>query len=222
MPAAPVDRVAARAGVARPPGARALRTRERLLECTRALIDEVPYRELTSAVVTQRLRLSPGSFYRYFGDINDAVLELTAAMRTTADDIAALVTAGEWSGPAAHETALVVIDAMAEFWNQHRALYRVTDLCADQGDERFGGVKAATFASLTAVITDVVASAKERGAIGDDVEPFPAACVVVAMLIHTMARESAFGLAGVGRASLRTHVAQVMVTTMTGTTATAQ
>jgi AcrR family transcriptional regulator len=212
----PVDRLAARAGTPRVPGVRAMRTRERILACVAELIDEVPYRDVTTALVTQRLGLSPAAFYRYFADINEAILELTPGMRTAADAIAAIVAGGPWDGPAGRETALAVIDAMAKFWSQHRVLYRMTDLCADEGDPRFSRVKATTFAGLTAAFRDVIAVFQDAGRHPEDIDPFAAACVVVAMLIHTTARETAFGLAGVGQQSLRAHVANVMGTTVTG------
>ena len=213
----PVDRLAARAGAPRAPGTRALRTRARLLECVSDLIDEVPYRDVTSALVTQRLGLSAGAFYRYFGDINDAILELTAEMRETANGIAEVVRTGSWDDDSAERTALAVIDAMARFWGAHRSLYRVTDLCAGEGDDRFKGVKAATFAAVTEAVEAVIADRRRAGDHPATLDPFAAACVVVAMLIHTMAREEAFGLAGVGRAPLRHHLARVIVTTVTGT-----
>jgi AcrR family transcriptional regulator len=212
---APIDRLAARAGTLRPPGARALRTRARLLETTNELIHEVPYRELTSALVTQRLGLSPSAFYRYFAEINDAVLELTAGMGVAVDAITEIVATGDWEGDGAQRTALAVIDAMARFWVEYRVLYRVTDLCADEGDDRFAEVKAATFAGLTAAIEQVVAGLKREGRHPTDLDPFATACIVVTMLIHTMARESGFGSAGVSPRSLRTHLARVLVTIVT-------
>src|SRR4029453_1647934 len=100
---------------------------------------------------------------------------------------------GPWDGDSADATALAVIDAMARFWTDHRALYRVTDLCADEGDTRFKGVKAAPFAPVTEAFERVIAGRQRAGHHPASTEPFATACVVVAMLIHTMAREEAFG-----------------------------
>lgn len=210
----PAERVAAPA-----PGSRASRTRQRLLDCTAELVAEVPYRELTTALVTQRLGLSPPAFYRYFAGINEAILELTAAMRDDARDLATTVCDGSWAADDAPAAALAVIDACSLFWQRHRALYRVAGLVADEGDPRFVEVRATTFADLTTAFRDEIARWKERGAHPADVDPFATACVAVAMLIHTMARESAFGLAGVSPRSLRLHVARVLCATVTGDTA---
>jgi AcrR family transcriptional regulator len=180
------------------------------------LIDEVPYRELTSALVTQRLGLSPSAFYRYFGDINDAVLELTGAMGETADSIAGLVERSDWNGRDGRESGLAVVDAMGQFWSEHRALYRVTELCADEGDKRFADVKASTFAGLTAAVEAAIARFKRAGAHDRKVDPYAAACVVVTMVIHTVARESAFDIAGVRAPMLRAHLARQLRAGITG------
>ena len=193
-----------------------MRTRERIVSCVGELLEEVPYREVTTALVTQRLGLSPGAFYRYFADINEAILELTPGMRHASDAVATIVSTGPWDGAAGHATALAVIDAMAGFWIDHRVLYRVTDLCANEGDQRFSQVKASTFAGLTDAFCHVIATFQRAGCHRDDVEPFAAACVVVAMLIHTTARETGFGLAGVGPESLRAHVARLIELGVTG------
>jgi AcrR family transcriptional regulator len=188
-------------------------TRERILLCVLQLVEELPYRELTTAQVTQRLGISASAFYRYFEDINGAILELTPRMGASAAAIAALVADGDWEGPAARDTALSIIDAMATWWSDHRTLYRVTDLCADEGDARFAEVKSATFASLTEALADVIDGQVETNS---REESFVTACVVVAMLIHTMGREKAFGLAGVRSESLRAQVAKVIVANVTG------
>jgi AcrR family transcriptional regulator len=172
---------------------------------------------VTSALVTQRLGLSPSAFYRYFGDINDAILELTAGMRVTADGIAALVDEGDWAGDGAEATALAVVDAMAGFWTEHRALYRVTELCAGEGDQRFAHVKTVTFAGLTRAFERVIASCKRAGGHGRGVDPYASACVAVTMLIHTVAREPAFDVAGVAPDALRTHLARLVRAGVTGT-----
>jgi AcrR family transcriptional regulator len=192
-----------------------LLTRERILVCVLELVDELGYRELTTAQVTQRLGLSAGAFYRYFEDINSAILALTPRMRSSADAIAAVVAGGDWNGPAALDTALGVIDLMAQWWADHRSLYRVTDLCADEGEARFAQVKAETFATVTEALAGVI---DRDGASASHQESFVTACVLVAMLIHTMARETAFGLAGVGSESLRAQVAKVIVATVTDST----
>jgi len=86
---------------AQQPGIRALRTRQRILDATASLLGEVRYRELTTTAVTQRVELSPPAFYRYFSEINEAVLEMTAGMRASAGALAKLVRTSRWDSDAA-------------------------------------------------------------------------------------------------------------------------
>jgi AcrR family transcriptional regulator len=176
---------------------------------TTELLEEVPYRDLTSAIVTQRLGLSPPAFYRYFADINDALAECAHNMRDTVQEIAALVTARTWRKQRATESALEVIDALAVFWQRHRALYRVTDLLADEGDDRFAEIKHHTFEPLTEAFSTVMAEVPGR-------DPLVAAGVVVASLVHITARESGFAASGIATPVLRDQLADQVALMVTG------
>ena len=206
---APVDRLSVSSGVPRRPGTRALQTRTRLLTATVDLLDEVPYRELTSAVVTQRLGLSPPAFYRYFADINDALAACATTMRDRVRDIATIVATLPWRKQAAVDSALRVIDALASFWQEQRALYRVIDLLADEGDARFSEIKQHTFEPLTDAFTAAMANVAGRDA-------RVAAGVVVASLVHVTARESGFATSGIAPATLRRHLADQVALMVTG------
>lgn len=204
----PIDRLSARAGTARAPGPRAMRTRVALLDTTASLLREVPFHLLTSAHVTQRAGLSPAAFYRYFADLGDAIAELTARMGDSVHAIAELVRDADWSPQRAPESARLVIAAMEQFWSEHRPLYRVTDLLAEEGDPRFTGVKARTFAELTDAFTHVARRA--GGHRRAQLETRITAGIVVTTLIHTTAREVGFAEAGVPLDALRTTLARVV------------
>jgi AcrR family transcriptional regulator len=199
-PAVPVDRLSLRAGAPRRPGARALQTRTRLLDTTVDLLDELPYRDLTSAVVTQRLGLSAPAFYRYFADINDALAECAGTMRDRVRDIASEVGSHDWQRQPV-ESARVAIDALAQFWQRHRALYRVVDLLADEGDARFIDIKRHTFEPLTDALVVLMSETDGR-------DPRIAASVVVASLVHVTAREAGFAASGITIEALRHHLAE--------------
>jgi AcrR family transcriptional regulator len=207
--ALPIDRLSQSAGAPRRPGVRALQTRQRLLAVTTDLLDEVPYRDLTSAIVTQRLGLSPPAFYRYFSDINDALAACAHRMRDSVQEIADVVTTRPWRRQRAIESALEVIDALAVFWQHRRSLYRVTDLLADEGDARFIEIKQHTFEPLTEAFRRVMAEVPGR-------DPIVAAGVVVASLVHVTARESGFAASGIASIDLRAQLATQVALMVTG------
>jgi hypothetical protein len=130
-------------------------------------------------------------------------------MREHVREIATLVTTATWKRQAAISSALVVIDALASFWRQHRALYRVVDLLADEGDHRFTEIKQHTFEPLTDAFVAVRAAVRGRDA-------RVAAGVVVASLVHVTARESGFAASGTDPATLRRHLADQVALMVTG------
>jgi AcrR family transcriptional regulator len=203
-PAGPIDRLSSRS-----PGERALQTRERILDMTAALVREVPFKDLTPALVTQRLGLTPPAFYRYFAGLNDALAACGETMRADVDELAAAVDAGTWQGPAALDAAADVIDAFGAFWSRHRPLYRVIDLLADEGDKRFVALRQHMFEALTATIAAVTARAGDR-------DPVIAAGIVVATLVHVTAREPGFVKSGITRSDLRRHLAMNVASAVTG------
>jgi AcrR family transcriptional regulator len=204
----PIDRLSARAGTARAPGPRAMRTRVALLDATAALLREVPFHQLTSAHVTQRAGLSAAAFYRYFADLGDAIAALTTRMAESVHAIAELVRDADWQPEVAPESALLVIAAMEQFWSEHRPLYRVTDLLAEEGDPRFTTVKARTFAELTDTFAQVARRANDDRR--PQLETRITAGIIVTTLIHTTAREVGFAEAGVPLAALRVTLARVV------------
>jgi hypothetical protein len=145
--------------------------------------------------------MSAPTFYRYFADINDALAACTVPMRERVDEIAALVSSRAWSRPRAVASALTVIDALASFWHEHRALYRVVDLLADEGHARFIEIKQHTFEPLTAAFADAMARGARRDA-------RVAAGVVVASLVHVTAREAGFEASGIAIEDLRRQLAE--------------
>src|SRR4051794_13157051 len=186
----PIDRLSARAGMVRAPGPRAMRTRITILDSTAALLREIPFHQLTSAHITQRAGLSPAAFYRYFADIGDAIAELTARMGDSVQAIAELVRDADWSHDHASSSAQLVIGAMEQFWSEHRPLYRVTDLRAEEGALRSARVRARPFAEPPAAFARV--TRRTSRAPRPPLETRVMAGIVVTTLIHTTAREVGF------------------------------
>ena len=65
----------------RPLGPRALRTRARILEATLSLLDQKTMRDLRVIDIARAIGTSPATFYQYFKDVNDVVLELATEVR---------------------------------------------------------------------------------------------------------------------------------------------
>ena len=59
-------------------GARALAKRRRIMDVTRSLLAERGLRELRVADIARSVVTSPATFYQYFSDVEDVVLQLAA------------------------------------------------------------------------------------------------------------------------------------------------
>jgi AcrR family transcriptional regulator len=209
-----VDRMSVRAGSARVPGARALRTRQRLLGAVDALIREIPFHQVTTAHVTQRAGLSPPAFYRYFADLGDAIVALTPRMAASVHGIAEIVRAGDWSRRNAASSVHPVTEALEAFWAEHRALYRVTELMAEEHDPRFTAVKAETFVELTDAFV-AAAGRRPSRAPRSEAATRASAAIVVTLLVHTTAREVGFAEAGIPLDALRADLARTVADVLT-------
>src|SRR5262252_8897290 len=80
----------------RPLGPRALQTRRRLLGATDALLAERPVRDVSVVEIARRAGTSPATFYQYFRDVEEAVLELATA---AAEEVPAILEplAADWT-----------------------------------------------------------------------------------------------------------------------------
>lgn len=183
-------------------------TRDRLITATGELLREVPFKELTTAMVCQRLGLSPPAFYRYFSNLSDALAACAHTMGLDVAHLAGVVEASRWGAGDADDAAGRLIDAFFDFWTRHRGLYRVIDLLADEGDLRFIELRRHMFEPLTAAMTPVIPeTAGHRREV--------TAGILVATLVHVTAREAGFVSSGIDRAELRRHLARHIAAALT-------
>jgi hypothetical protein len=115
------------------------------------------------------------------------------------------VRVGDWSRRHAASSARPVITALEAFWSEHRALYRVTELMAEERDPRFTAVKAQTFVELTDAFVAAGAPRPTRAS----------AAIVVTLLVHTTAREVGFAEAGIPLDALRADLARTVADVLT-------
>lgn len=179
------------------PGRRGRATRRRLLDSTHELLGQIPYREMKVTAISRRAGTSPATFYQYFADIESAVLVLAAEM---ADDgahrLRRLVDDPDWDD-AADATALA--GGFLDFFEQERALLRIVDLAALEGDERFRALRTRLLNGVFLALHDVVYEARARGVIEATVDPGAIAGVLTSMLAHVAAHRpglEAWGVTG--------------------------
>lgn len=143
-------------------GPKGLKTRRRLIDATVELLETVPLRELRVAEIARSAGTSPATFYLYFNDVSDVVLAALAELSQSTPELMRIAQ-GDWSRDHAFATARVLVAAYIEFWQSHATLFRIRNLTAEEGDERFRDGRAASIRPLLEAISAQVGRAQQAG-----------------------------------------------------------
>lgn len=196
-------------------GRRAQLTRQRLLEATGALLAEHGIRDLRVVDIARNVGTSPATFYQYFRDVEEAVLALVEGLR---DDLLPLLEELQepMRGRNGLETARRLMDGFITYWDEHRAVLRVRNLAAEEGDARFREVRTRTLGSITEALRRQIAENQEAGRVDAEVHPYAAAAAMVAMMERMAAYHLDLEPRGLPRADLVETVARIIHQTVTG------
>jgi AcrR family transcriptional regulator len=113
------------------PGPRGMATRNRLIECTAAMVRNTPYSDLRVTDVARAAGTSPATFYQYFVDLDAALLVLATETTETGVELAGFIAQRGWAGTAGYESAQVLVESFLDFWQAHQPVLRVVDLLTE-------------------------------------------------------------------------------------------
>lgn len=117
-------------------GSKGERTRQLLIDVTVNLLESHGLRDVSVADVARAANTSPATFYVYFRSVPDAVLAALETVSQTSPELEALL-GQDWQAAGAAEFALPFVEAYTSLWNRHRTIFRVRNLAAEEGDDRF-------------------------------------------------------------------------------------
>ena len=199
----------------RPLGRRAQQTRRRLLDATYEMLQSHGIRDVRVVEVARRVGTSPATFYQYFRDVDEAVLVLADELASEIAPIAALLDE-PWNGKGGVESARALVDRYFRYWDAHRAVMRVRNLAADEGDQRFRDVRNRTLGQVTDRIARNVAENQKTGRVSAAITPYSAAAAMVSMLERMASYHFELEPRGVTRADLVETTARILHSTVTG------
>jgi AcrR family transcriptional regulator len=205
-----------RAADGRMPGRRGRATRQRLLECTGEMLTTTSYRDVKVIDIAREAGTSPATFYQYFADVEAAILVLAEEMAQQGAHLTTIITEGEWSGPAAAQTALELVDAFLAFWDDNRAVLRVMDLATDEGDGRFQKIRVGLLNDITRSLADVAKGSMGARQLPKGIDPMATAGILVSMLAHVAAHQYGFEFWGIRTKDLRASMARQVAWGVTG------
>jgi AcrR family transcriptional regulator len=204
-----------RATDGRVPGRRGMATRARLLDAIATLLAQTSYRTVRVIDIAREAGTSPATFYQYFPDVEHAILVL--AEQTAEDGRAvARLADGDWRGSRGPATARALVEGFMEYWEQHRAVFRVIDLATEEGDLRFQGLRTRALHPLTEALTRAIdeGRASKRAPLAD--QPLAGAAVLVSMLAHVSAHRFGMEFWGIRTADLVEQLTRVVTWSVTG------
>ena len=200
----------------RVPGRRGRATRDRLLKCTAELLEKTSYRDITVIDIASCAGTSPATFYQYFQDVNAAIAVFAGELAERGSALTELIENASWTGRAANESAMTLVDAFLSIWEEHRAVLRVVDLATLEGDLRFQNVRTRLLNQVTTALTDVIARAKKEGHHPRDLDPTAQAASIVSMLAHVASHRYGFEFWGIRINDMRRSLARIVATSLTG------
>ncbi|MEU6349972.1 TetR family transcriptional regulator [Streptomyces sp. NPDC047072] len=202
-----------RSADARIPGQRALQTRQKLVEATVGLLETGSYRNVTVKQIAHEVNTSPATFYQYFAQVEDAVLEASAPLLDATTAALAEFQDGTWSsdGP---DGAARLVNAVLDTWKNHRPVLRVLTAVAAEQDSRF----VLAYADVTRPVTRALTAA-----IGTDTPSGPLHKALVRSLVAALAaaagQEGARKIHGLSKKTRREGLAHLVHATVTSTAA---
>jgi AcrR family transcriptional regulator len=196
-------------------GPRALQTRKRLLQATHELLDRQSVRDASVVEIARRAGTSPATFYQYFKDVSEATLRLAEEAASETPALVELIDR-PWRGQQGLETARDIVSAFVEHWDIHRAVLRVRNLAADEGDRRFQKVRREALTPVIEHLARRVEEAQQAGRIAHEMHPYAAAAALAAMLERLSAHHREIESFGATRDHLVETCARILFQTVTG------
>jgi AcrR family transcriptional regulator len=142
----------------RPLGPRALKTRSRILDATITLLDEKAMRDLRVIDIARRIGSSPATFYQYFKDIEDVVLELASRIQDLTPAMIEIIQ-GDWTGRDGHMRGRHLANLFIDHFAKYNSILRVRNNSAEEGSAEFVAVRIQTMLPLLTAFSDLVREA---------------------------------------------------------------
>lgn len=196
-------------------GPRALETRRKLLDATRALLTQRSVRDVSVVDIARKAGTSPATFYQYFKDVSEVTLRLAEQAATDLPAVLEMID-GPWQGEAGLVKARAIVDAFVRHWDAHRAVLLVRNLAADEGDRRFQRVRQGSLQPVLQHLAAQIATSQAAGRVDPKLGPAAAAAAMGAILERLAAYHRELEMLGVTREDLVETCARILHQTVAG------
>lgn len=191
----------------RPLGQRALKKRRQLMDATAQLLKKHTLRDLRVVDIARAVGTSPATFYQYFKDVEDVVLQL-AEEATAKMPSLTLMFEGAWEGEQGLRKSRDIVAAFIQYWDEHGAVLRVRNTAADEGDARFLAIRSQATTPLLNAITQKMETGSKT------MKPLAAAVAMGAILDRLPAYRKELEHLGLSREDIVETSAQILYKTL--------
>ena len=157
------------------------RTRLRIMTETEKILGSRRLKDITVAEIAAMADVSPGTFYNYYKDVTDVVLEAVSRLPVHSPQILDLFN-DPWTEADAHMKARQLVEDYVETWDRYRTLFRIRNLAAEEGDVRFIDVRMRSADPLLSAISSYIARLQGDGRMPSEQRPEAIAGALLAML----------------------------------------
>ena len=196
-------------------GPRALQTRRHLLDATASLLAERSVREISVVEIARKAGTSPATFYQYFKDVPEAALRLAEEAAAEMPALVALID-GPWAGRQGLATARTLVDAFIRHWDAHRAVLRLRNLAAEEGDRRFQRARRVALTPVLDHLARRITEFQRAGQVAKEIHPYAAAAALASILERLAAYHTELEYFGATREHLVETCARILVQCVTG------
>lgn len=175
-------------------GTKGERTRQVLIEATVRLLEERGLREVSVADVARAAKTSPATFYVYFRGVPEVVLAALESAPQTSARLEHLMDR-DWLAAGEGAAARALVEEYTELWTRNQTIFRVRNLAAEEGDQRFYRARLDAARPTMDGLTSRVALAQAAGKVPARLDP--RACIGTILML--LERLSAIGPIGTGQ-----------------------
>ena len=171
-------------------------------------------RDLRVVDIARAVGTSPATFYQYFRDVEEAVLALAEEVGEDLAPIGELLTQS-WESNGL-DAARALVGQFLEYWDGHRAVLRIRNLAAQEGDQRFRDVRNESLRPLREGLAAKIEESQRAGRVTEQMQPMAAASALAAMMERMAAFHTDLEPWGVNRDDLVATTAWIIYQTVTG------
>jgi AcrR family transcriptional regulator len=115
-------------------------TQRRIKDALHRIVKRVKLSDVSVLGVAEEAGVSPATFYRYYRDVEHVAQAL--CMDVIHDlDRAAEFAESDWLGPRGEEAALAFVEEFLAHWRRNKAILRMRNLKAEEGDPFFADLR---------------------------------------------------------------------------------